>query len=162
MNRFNRTAIAAAVAALLVTLPAMASNAAKTRPLDLVQAMDLVAKTYPGRVIAGQTDTVGGDRAHHHVDVLLVNGRVAKFDVDAVTRRIYNRLPAEDALPSEITIAEAVKKVEFDTQGRVLSAEFDPDPAPHYHVAVRLKTGKVARLDIDATTGAVRSHAPRT
>lgn len=161
MRNFHRAA-AAAVVALFATVPAMAAGPSNARPLDLAQAMELVAKTYPGRVIAAQADPIGGDRSHHHVDVLLVNGRVAKFDVDAVTRRIYNRLPPEEAPDSAITIGDAVKKVEASTRGRVVSAEFDPDPLPHYHVAVRLPKGKLARLDVDATTGVARPHAPRT
>jgi len=161
MNRFNRTAIAAAAMAL-ATLPTFSANPANSRPLDLAQAMELVANTYPGRVIAGQADPVGGDRSHHHVDVLLTSGRVAKFDVDAVTHRIYNRLPPEDAPASAVSIGDAIKKVEAQTKGRVVSAEFDSDPAPHYHVAVRLAKGKVARMDVDATTGIARTHAPRT
>lgn len=162
MPRLNRSAMAAAMVALFATLPALAVGPANPRPLDLVQAIELVAKTYPGRVIAAQADPIGGDRSHHHIDVLLSSGRVAKFDVDAVTRRIYNRLPPEEAPESAISIGEAVKKVEARTKGRVVSAEFDPDPAPHYHVAVRLPKGKIARLDVDATTGAERPHAPRT
>ena len=162
MNRFDRTAGAAAMVALFATLPAMAAGPANPRPLDLVQAMELVGSTYPGRVIAAQADPIGGDRSHHHVDMLLANGRVAKFDVDAVTRRIYNRLPPEEAPASPVSIGEAAKKAEARTGGRVVSAEYDPDPAPHYHVAVRLPKGKVARIDVDAASGAARTHAPRT
>ena len=97
MIRFNRTMTAAAVVALFAAAPAFAADAAKQQPLDIAQAMEPVAKTYPGRVIAGQTDPTGGSNIHHHVDVLLANNRVVKFDVDARSQRIYNRLPPEEA-----------------------------------------------------------------
>jgi uncharacterized membrane protein YkoI len=159
MKAIYRSTLALAVAALLAA-PAIAAEA-KARPLDLAQAMDLVAKTYPGRVISGQTDASGGDRMHHHVDILLTNGRVAKFDVDAASQRIYNRLPAEDGPAAGITLEQAVLKVQKD-RGRVLSAEFDPDPAPHYHMTVRTKKGELTRLDVDVGTGEAKAHTPRT
>lgn len=162
MKSFNRSALAVAVIAILAALPAAAADAAASRPLDLAQAMELVAKTYPGRVISGQTDPVGGDRSHHHVDVLLINGRVAKFDVDARTQRIYNRLPPEESPASTVALEDAVRKLQAKTQGRVLAAEYDPDPAPHYHMTVRMPKGALARMDVDVTTGESRPHRPRS
>ena len=158
MRVVYRSTLALAVAAMFAA-PLMAADAAK--PLNLAQAMDLIAKTYPGRVISGQTDAAGGDRAHHHVDILLANGRVAKFDVDAKTQRIYNRLPPEEGSAAGISLEDAVRRVQKD-RGPVLAAEFDPDPAPHYHMTVRTKNGQLTRLDVDVATGKATSHKPRT
>jgi uncharacterized membrane protein YkoI len=160
--RSNRNAVAASVIAAFFALPAMATQVEAKRPMDLAQAIDLVAKTYPGRVVAGQADAIGGDRMHFHVDIVLVNGNIAKFDVDGVTQRIYNRLPPEDSAAAGLSLGEAIRKVQGKTGGRVVSAEYDPDPAPHYHVAVRTPQGKLARLDVDAATGESRTHKPRT
>ena len=40
-------------------------------PLDLRGAIELVSNTYPGRVVAAQADTTGGEGLHFHVDTLL-------------------------------------------------------------------------------------------
>ena len=154
-NTLTALAVAGAFAGSVV------ADAARAKPLDLAQAMDLVAKTYPGRVISGQTDVAGGDRTHHHVDILLTSGRVAKFDVDAKTQRIYNRLPPEEAPAAAVSLEEAVRKVQ-KSRGSVLSAEFDPDPAPHYHMTVRTAKGALTRLDVDPATGLAKPHKPRT
>ena len=159
MKAIHRTTLAIAFAAFLAA-PAFAADA-KARPLDLAQAMDLIAKTYPGRVISGQTDASGGDRMHHHVDILLTNGRVAKFDVDAGSQRIYNRLPAEDGPAAGVSLVQAVRSVQKD-HGKVLAADFDPDPAPHYHMTVRTRKGELSRLDVDVATGEAKPHTPRT
>lgn len=161
MNAKLRNTLAAAVFATLAAAPVLAAEAAGQKPLDLAQAMDLVAKTYPGRVIAGQTDPTGGSRAHHHVDVLLVNGRVVKFDVDARTQRIYNRLPPEEAPAMTVSLEDAVRAVQKKT-GRVLAAEYDPDPSPHYHMTVRTPKGELTRLDVDVDSGVAKPHRPRS
>jgi uncharacterized membrane protein YkoI len=140
-------------AALCAALPAAA--------LDLPGAVELVARTYPGRVVAAQVDASGGESLHYHVDMVLPNSRVAHFDVDGASGRIFNRLPAEEAPQAIPTLQDAMKKVQASTQGRAVAAEFDPDPSPHYHVNVRLAGGKLARYDIDASTQAVSPHAPR-
>ena len=160
MNALLKATLALAVTGALAG-SAIAADAAKAGSLDLAQAMDLIAKTYPGHVIAGQTDLAGGDRVHHHVDMLLANGRVAKFDVDARTQRIYNRLPPEEGPTAAVSLEDAVRKVQ-KSQGRVLSAEFDPDPAPHYHMTVRTTKGALTRLDVDPSTGVAKPHKPRT
>jgi uncharacterized membrane protein YkoI len=160
MRILSRSMIALAVAGAFAGA-ALAADAAKPAPLDLAQAMDVVAKAYPGRVISGMTDAAGGDRTHHHVDMLLINGRVAKFDVDAHSRRIYNRLPSEEAPAAAVSLEDAVRKVQ-KSNGRVLSAEFDPDPSPHYHMTVRTPKGELTRLDVDLATGEARRHRPRT
>ena len=64
MRAFERSVLAFAVAALFAA-PALATNTPKSPSLDLAQAMELIAKTYPGRVISGQTDASGGDATHH-------------------------------------------------------------------------------------------------
>lgn len=130
--------------------------------MSLTEAIDLIGATYPGRTIAAQADPTGGEGMHYHVDQLLPHGVVAKFDVDAHTRRIYNRLPAEEVPPGTMNFADAVKKVQAETKGRVLSVEFDPDPKPHYHVNVRTPQGHFTRLDLDLETGKAAPHRPRT
>lgn len=157
----QRTLVAAALVAAFTTLPALATEARKP-PLDLAQAIELVSQTYPGRVIAAQADPVGGDAMHYHVDLLLPNERVARFDVDARTHRIFNRLPPEETPQGTLSLVEAVKKVQSETRGRVISAEYDPSPVPHYHMNVRGRRGQLTRLDLDIETGTAALHKPRT
>jgi hypothetical protein len=159
----NRHLIAAAAFAALATVPAVAAIAADAAaPLDLRGAIELISGTYPGRVVAAQADTTGGEGLHFHVDTLLPHGSIARFDVDARTHRIFNRLPAEEAPEGALPLADAVKKVQQHTRGRVMAAEFDPDPQPHYHMSVRLPGGQVTRLDLDLATGKAVKHTPRS
>jgi uncharacterized membrane protein YkoI len=139
----------------------LAADAAKA-PLDLTGAIELVSSTYPGRTVAAQADPTGGEGMHYHVDTLLPNGRLARFDVDARTHRIYNRLPAEEAPADALSLKDAVKTVQKQTRGRVLSAEYDPDPQPHYHMNVRLPGGQLTRMDLDLANGKAVKHAPRS
>ena len=157
MKTVTRSILVLSLAALL-SAPALGAQGT-AKPLDLAGAMELIARTYPGRVISGQTDAAGGDRLHHHVDVLLANGRVAKFDVDAATQRIYNRLPPEEGATPGLSLEQAVRKMQ-QAKGPVVSAEYDPDPAPHYHMTVRSTKG-LARIDVDPATGQATPHKPR-
>jgi hypothetical protein len=59
-------------------------------PLDLKAAAALIARTYPGRVVAAQADPAA---PHYHVDLLLPHGSVVRFDVDRDTHRIVNHRP---------------------------------------------------------------------
>lgn len=156
----SRPILAALAGAILVSLPALAAEA-PARPLDLAASVEMITKTYPGRVVAAQADASGGDALHYHVDVLLPNDRLARFDVNASTGRIYNRLPPESLAEGTIGLQDAVKAVEAKTRGRAVAAEFDPDPAPHFHVNVRLPGGKLARFDLDTATRAIAPHQPR-
>ncbi|HEX5129784.1 MAG TPA: PepSY domain-containing protein [Usitatibacter sp.] len=159
MKASIRLSVAAVATVASFAAPAaLAADAGK--PITLVEAMDLVANTFPGQVIAGQTDTVGGDRMHHHVDFMLPNGSVARFDVDAADQRIFNRQPPEPS-PASVSIEQAVRKVE-QSKGRVVAVEFDPSPTPHYHMTVLARGGKASRLDVDVHTGEIKPHAPRT
>lgn len=156
----TRKLIAAAVFAAFATVPAIAADA--PAPLDLRGAVELISSTYPGRVVAAQADPTGGEGLHFHIDTLLPHGRIARFDVDARTRRIFNRLPAEEASEGALPLAEAVRKVQHQTRGRVMAAEFDPDPQPHYHMSVRLPGGQFTRMDLDLSTGKAGKHTPRS
>lgn len=158
MKASIRYVAALATVAAFTSPGLLAAEAAK--PITLVEAMELVANSFPGQVIAGQTDTVGGDRMHHHVDFMLPNGSVARFDVDAADQRIFNRQPPEPS-PASVSIEQAVRKVE-QSKGRVVAVEFDPSPKPHYHMTVRSRVGKVSRIDVDVHTGELKPHAPRT
>jgi hypothetical protein len=67
-------------------------------PLDLQGAADLVARTYPGRVVAAQADPAA---PHYHVDLRLPHGTVVRFDVHRETHRIDNHQPENnDPRPS--------------------------------------------------------------
>jgi uncharacterized membrane protein YkoI len=162
MNTRKLAATVAAVLGLGAALPALATERVLVRPLTLAESVALVARTYPGRVVAAQADATGGDRFHHHVDLMLPNGRVAKFDVDPRTQRIANRLSPEEAPAELLPLADAMKKVQAQTAGRVLAAEYDPDPQPHYHFTVRGRRGEVTRLDFDPATGQSAPHVPRS
>jgi hypothetical protein len=141
--------------------PGFSKKVSQARPLDLQGAVDLVASTYPGRIVAAQADLTGGEGLHFHVDTLLPHGRIARFDVDADTHRIFNRLPAEVAPEGALSLNDAVKKVQQEIRGDVVAAEFDPDPRPHYHLSVRLPGGHFTRLDLDLATGKAVKHTPR-
>ena len=159
MKAFARRYIVAIATITAFAAPGvLAADAAK--PITLVEAMELVANSFPGQVIAGQTDTVGGDRTHHHVDFMLPNGSVARFDVDAATQRIFNRQPPEPS-PASVSIEQAVRNVER-SEGRVVAVEFDPSPTPHYHMTVRSRLGKLSRFDVDVHNGEIKQHLPRT
>lgn len=127
-------------------------------PLDLPGAVALIARTYPGRVVAAQADANGGDALHYHVDLLLPNDRIAHLDVDSVSGRIFNRLPPEEMPASAPAMQDVLKKVEAKTSGRAVAAEYDADPQPHYHVNVRLPGGKLAHYDVEASTQSISDH----
>jgi hypothetical protein len=67
------------------------SDAAKV-PLDLRGAVELVSRTYPGRVVGAHVDPAA---PHYHVDLLLPHGSVVRFDVDRDTHDIHNHRPDE-------------------------------------------------------------------
>ena len=157
----RRTAIAALVATAFAA-PALAARPAAPQPeIDLGQAIELVAQEFPGRTIAAQVDPVGGESVHYHIDVLMPTGRVAKLDVDARTRKIVSRMPPEETSEGVISLGDAVRATQRSTKGRVVSAEYDPDPRPHYHMNVRLPKGKLARYDLDLETRSLAAHARR-
>lgn len=159
---YRRIALAALVAAALGAAPAIAAKArAPQAAIDISQAIELVSQEFPGRTIAAQVDPVGGESVHYHIDVLMPTGRVARLDVDASTRKIVSRMPPEEAPADALTLGDAVKAVQKKTGGRVVSAEYDPDPQPHYHMNVRLPKGKLARYDMDLQTRALAAHKPR-
>jgi uncharacterized membrane protein YkoI len=116
--------------------------------LDLGEAVALIESTFPGRVIAAQCDSTGGDALHHHVDMQLPNGAVARFDVDGRTGRIVNRPIPEESTPP-FGLQQVVSHVRQQMPGEIVAAEFDPDPRPHYHVNMRLPDGRLAKLELD-------------
>jgi hypothetical protein len=61
-------------------------------PLDVKAAAALIARTYPGRVVAAESDPTA---PHYHVDLLLPHGSVVRFDVDRDTHDIHNHRPDE-------------------------------------------------------------------
>lgn len=67
-----------------------ATSDASRAPLDLDGAAALIARTYPGRVVAAQADPAA---PHYHVDLRLPHGNVVRFDVDRETHRIDNHQP---------------------------------------------------------------------
>ena len=125
---------------------------------DLPAAVALVEQTFPGRVVAAQSDATGGDALHHHVDLLLPHGAVAQFEVEAGSGRILSRASSEAGSAATLALADAVGKVKQETQGDVVAAEFSPDPTPHYKVNVRTTRGELKRLAVDLETGALRQR----
>jgi uncharacterized membrane protein YkoI len=162
-DKMQHTPLAAlAIAAAFATTSAFAAGPHAIRGLlDLPGAVDTVIQAYPGRVIAAQLDASGGESTHYHVDVLLPNGKVAKLDVDARTRQIVSRMPPEENAAETLPLAEAIKLAQASSRGKVISAEYDPDPVPHYHMNVRLPRGAVARFDLDISTGKLERHRVR-
>ena len=68
------------------------TSAAPKAPLDLAGAAALVAKTYPGQVVAAQADPAS-ESLHYHVDLRLPHGNVVRFDIDPDSHSIYNHRP---------------------------------------------------------------------
>jgi uncharacterized membrane protein YkoI len=126
-------------------------------PMSLAQAVALVRSLYPGEVIAAELDTTGDKAGHYHVDVRFAHGATVKFEVDASTRRVTARAEDYDLPGGALTLPEVIALVAAQVPGEVTSAVLDATggmPA-HYHVDVRLASGKVARLRVDARTRAI-------
>lgn len=155
-SRIARSLLLAAAFAM----PAAAAPVRARPPLDLAQAIEFVARDYPGQAIAAQVDPVAGDSVHYHVDVLFPTGKMARLDVDSRTRLIVSRMPPEDPVGAP-PLVDAVRAVEARSRGRVVFAEIDLDPRPHYHMNVRFRSGKTARYDFEFETRKVLLHPLR-
>lgn len=154
---FRKTALSLLLAAAFAAPAADAPAHRATHPLDIAQAIELVARDYPGQAIAAQVDPVAGDSVHYHVDVLFPTGKMARLDVDSRTRLIVSRMPPEDPVGAP-PLVDAVRAVEARSRGRVVFAEIDLAPRPHYHMNVRLRSGRIARYDFEFETRHVVVH----
>lgn len=135
----------------LIAAPMLASAAT---PMSLSEAVALIQSQFPGVVVAAELDATGDKPLHYHVDVRFAHGATTRLEVDATSRRIAARLPADELPAGAMTMADALAYVATKLPGPVLLAELDGSDgrAPHYHVDVRLQTGKVAHLRIDPVT----------
>ena len=140
----------AATALLALAWPAAGAGPS---PMALDQAVDLIGRTFPGTVIAAQVDSTGGDALHHHVDMMFPHGEVGRFDVDARSGQISMRPVPADVPARASGIAEALRHAEARTGGKVMSAEYFPDPRPRYKLNVRTPQGSLVRLDLEAESG---------
>jgi hypothetical protein len=66
-------------------------------------------------------------------------------------------MPPEDPAGAP-PLVDAVRAVEAMSRGRVVFAEIDLEPRPHYHMNVRLRSGKRARYDFEFETRKVVLH----
>jgi hypothetical protein len=140
------------IAAALGTVAA-ADAADNVRDLTHEELVAHIESAYLGKVTAIQRDTSSDDRLHYHVLLQLPDGALAKFDVDAATRKITTH-ESGPVPPGAAAPGEAAMLVTMMLRGpQVTMVEFDAGDgaAPHYDVDVRVPTG-VAQLRVDAAT----------
>lgn len=56
--------------------------------MSLPEAMDFITAQFPGKVTAIELDGSDGANPHYHVDMRLINGKVARLRIDPVTRLV--------------------------------------------------------------------------
>jgi len=148
---------AAVLATTLATIWSVGALAADASPASrLVPMRDLVPyleSRYQGEVVAVALDTGREEPAHYHVDMRYPESGIVKIDVDARTLGIAARVQP----PSEhgwISLPGATALVSTLLDGQATAAELDSTDgaAPHYDVDVRLASGDIARLTVDAKT----------
>lgn len=153
---FRKTALCVL---LLASAGTAAASASTYRLADTVRVMEA---RYPGTVELIELDDAGDRPAHYHVDIRFPESGIARLDVDAATLAISSRDPMPRA-PSGVPLLHVVAVVTTAIEdGRVVATRLDfGNGAPaHYDVDVALPSGALARLKVDAATGAVAWRAP--
>ena len=146
-------------AIILALTPAIA---AEPKGVDLASAIEEVTATYRGSVVSAQTDPIGGDTMHYHVDLLLPDGSLAKFEFDPKTQRVSKRMDAQMEAAPGAGLADAMKKVQAQTKGTVVSAEFHAKPKPHYHMNIAMTGNGFARVNYDIESGKIERRKPHS
>ncbi len=150
----------AAIAAVFGLVVA-AGAAQESRDLTQDEAVAHMESRYRGKVTAIQRDTSGKDRVHYHVLLQFPRGALARFDVDAATRKVTAH-ESEPVLPGAANPGEAAMLVAMLLRDhQVTMVEFDAGDgvAPHYDVDVRVPTG-IAQLKVDAATWSIDWRQP--
>lgn len=146
--------------ALLATL-ATGAHAATTPPAGtLAGVVQALEARYAGQVTAIELDAAGDRPAHFHVDMRFPQSGIARLDVDAATLAVASREPSGP--PPATPFVYAVALVGSAVEGRVVATRLDDtNGAPaHYDVDVALPSGAIARLKVDAATGAIGWRTP--
>lgn len=153
------TLLFAALAAVSTT--AAAGTTANPAPLRLAEMVKYVEATYGGEVTAIEFDAAGDKSPHYHVGLWYPQAGPAQMDIDAVSRRIVVH-DTGDLPAGAMTLAEATTLVSTHVPGRLTIAQLDAADGtpPHYDVDVRLDSGKIARLKIDAATREIGWRQP--
>jgi hypothetical protein len=147
----NLLLVAAIAAGLGVVIAAGAAQ--RVRDLTQDEMVAHIESTYRGKVTAIQRDTSGDQRVHYHVLLQIPRGALARFDVDAATRKVMTH-QSGPVPPGAGSPGEAAMLVATALRGHhVTMVEFDAGDgvAPHYDVDVRVPTG-IAQLKVDAAT----------
>ncbi len=149
-----------AFCALLVASAGSAAASASTyRIADTVRALEA---RYPGTVEMIELDDAGDRPAHYHVDMRFPQSGVARLDVDAATLAVASRDPMPPT-PAQVPLLHVVAVITTAIEdGRVVATRLDfGNGAPaHYDVDVALPSGALARLKVDAATGAMAWRSP--
>jgi uncharacterized membrane protein YkoI len=158
--KIMHTLVFTALAAISATA-ATAESTPDPRPLRLAEMVAYMESNYGGEVTAIQFDASGDKRPHYHVDLWYPQLGVARLDVDAATRDLLAHDTGD--LPSgAATLSEVAALIGAQLPGQLVYAELDMgDGAPaHYDVDVRIPSGKVARLKVDAATRSIGWRQP--
>lgn len=149
----KRTLLSLAVATLLGA-PALAAASEPTQ-MTADQAIAHAQWMYPAQAIATRYDRSELEHPHYHVDMMFKNGKVVRFEIDAVNGR-FAVVPHESEQPRPaLPLSDVIDRVKARFEGEVIAAEFDATTRtdPHYHVDVKLQSGHVipVRMNPDGT-----------
>ena len=145
----------------LSTTAATAGTIANPTPVRLAEMVTYIEATYGGEVTAIEFDAAGDKGPHYHVGLWYPKAGPAQMDIDAVSRRIVVH-DTGDLPVGSMTLADAVTLASTHVPGRLTIAQLDAADGtrPHYDVDVRLNSGKIARLKIDAATREIGWRQP--
>lgn len=147
------TFLSLAVATLLGA-PVLAVASEPTQ-MTADQAIAHAQWMYPGEVVAARYDRSDVEHPHYHVDMLFRNGKVVKFEVDAINGN-FAMVPHQSEQPRPtLPLTDVIDRVRERFEGEVIAAEFDATTRsdPHYHIDVKLQSGHVipVRMNVDGT-----------
>lgn len=156
----RKTAVNLVLVASTVALTSAA--AASTPEYGIAETVRAMEARYPGKVAAIELDADGDVPAHYHVDMRFPESGMARLNVDASTlaiasRESMERPAARVSLPSAAALVSSAI-----ADGRIVAARLDlENRAPgHYDIDVALPAGVLARLKVDATSGAIAWRTP--
>lgn len=150
-----------ALIGLASIIPAAADASQLAGRSRLAEIVAHLESRYPAEVIAIELDEGGDKPAHYHVDMKFPSSGLARLDIDAATIEMAART-SPSLTPGSASLAEATSLATQALPGEMIRAELDwiDATSPHYDIDVRLSTGSVARLKIDAATRAFAWRTP--
>ena len=146
-------------AAFVFAIGAQPSSAAP--PLTLRDLLPVLESRYAAEVVAIALDESGDKAPHYHVELRYPGASIATVDIDAATLAASaHRVPSPSG--DGWALVDATAAVEAALGGEAIAAAIGAGDgeAPHYDVDLRLATGYVARIKLDATTGRLEWRVP--